>query len=88
MEHVQAKWASISLRNDLFRPDHFEGIGDFELEIPTFTNVQDRFISGLLHEFTKLLAWDGSLEPRSIGGIPAPGFPGDNRQDAVGIHQR
>ena len=58
MRDVQAEWASISLRPDLLR-DATAGLHDGRsVEVPTFTNVHDPFISSLVAEFVRLRVHD------------------------------
>jgi AraC family transcriptional regulator len=62
---VQSEWASVS-----FRPELFDGIGATDredtrrrVEIPPFTNIEDRFLSSATSELWRLLNTDGSLDP-------------------------
>jgi AraC family transcriptional regulator len=52
---VEAQWASVSLSPALFGGD--------ELDNATFTNRDDPFLAGLVAEFARLYAADGTLDP-------------------------
>jgi AraC family transcriptional regulator len=57
---VAFEWASIALSPSLFDSD--TGVGG-SLDTAAFTNADDPFVLGLVAEFTRLSAADGSLDP-------------------------
>lgn len=63
MRHVQAAWASISLRPDVISLAMAGAEDAGSLEIPTFTNARDPFVSSLMAEFVRLRAEGGDLDP-------------------------
>jgi AraC family transcriptional regulator len=62
---VRSEWASVSLRSELFDgPDSSDpDRSGRRIEIAAFTNIEDRFLSGAVSEFWRLLNADGSLDP-------------------------
>ena len=64
LRDVEAEWASISLSPELFDAKAIEERGaSGPFEISAFTNRDDRFVSALLREMTRLDAIDGALDP-------------------------
>jgi AraC family transcriptional regulator len=61
---VAFEWGSIALSPKLFdlRADNDQGAGG-TLDIPSFTNIDDPFILGMVSEFFRLSAADGELDP-------------------------
>ena len=60
---VASEWASISLSPALFDRDRDGEGADGSLDAAAFTNVDDPFIQGLVSEFARLCAADGTLDP-------------------------
>lgn len=62
MRDVEAEWATISLRPDLFNEAARSRGEACTVEVPTFTNVRDPFVSGLVAELARLLAASDRLD--------------------------
>jgi AraC family transcriptional regulator len=63
MRDVQAEWATVSLRPDLLNAAFHGSSEDRTVEVPTFTNIRDPFVSGLVAEVARLFATNSRLDP-------------------------
>jgi AraC family transcriptional regulator len=63
LRNVEAEWASIALSPELFdaKVADEQGAGGM-FDISAFTNREDRFVSGMLSEMTRLSRIDGALD--------------------------
>ena len=60
---VASEWASVGLDPHVLEDDELRGPGARSLEASTFSNREDRFLTGVAGEFAQLHAADGRLDP-------------------------